>query len=229
MILNNARSQQEAERQRVSAIIERDRIDRIREQDRAAAEIEVAEGVFVNLSDSVTEPTPEWISKGDVRTFVPKQPDNTARVITTVRRDHSSVVKRMLIAGRLGEEHFHAAVWYQRMHDIAGMNGRASASQWSTVGVVSRSPSDAGFGYVPSSQMIAEARDLYRGARAVVPAGYVRFFEAVAVSNIPIRRATRFARCRNELAATRFRDCAELVWQFCDSCGLDFGKYDDGD
>ena len=73
MILNNARSQQEAERQRVSAIIERDRIDRIREQDRAAAEIEVAEGVFVNLSDSVTEPTPEWISKGDVRTFVPKQ------------------------------------------------------------------------------------------------------------------------------------------------------------
>src|SRR3546814_13976993 len=75
-------------------------------------------------SDLVEEPTPEWLEKGDVRRFTPKQPDGTVRVIRTVRRDYGSVITRMYANGILDDDEFQACAWYRRMHEIAGMRGK---------------------------------------------------------------------------------------------------------
>lgn len=209
---------------RVQALIERDRKDREAEAARAKAEAEVAGGMMANVQDTVVSPTPEWLAKGNVQTFYPKQPDGTVREIKTVRRNSSSVVVKMFMRGDLDDEQLQACLWYQRVHDIAGMDGRAAASGWSMTGGIQRSPGESGFGYVPSSEYIAEARDLYRGARNSITDFYLRFFEAVVVGNVPIRRATRFARCRNEKAPRRFRDCVQQVIQFCASRDVVFPK-----
>jgi hypothetical protein len=219
------KAMQAEERVRVAAMIKRDRDERAREASRQLAEIEVARGLYVNLSDSVAEPTPEWLVQGDHRPFTPRQPDDTVRVIKTVRRVTTPVVARMYIAGRLGDDHFAACMWYRERHESAGLEGRYKTNHLSLAGNVGGS---GGMGQAPIAQHAweARARQEFRGARSAVEPFYLKFFEAVVIYDIPARRAARFARCHHSKVRRRLADCAERVLRWAALNQIEIGGGD---
>lgn len=206
---------QTAEARRVKAILERDRADAARERMRQEAVIELAKGVFVNLSDTVLEPTPEWLGQGETKRYTPRQPDGTVREIATVRRVETPVVVRLHQSGKVTDEQAVACLWYQRIAAVAGMDGRCAASQWNATSTIRRGAVESGFGYVPAAVAVAEARDLFRKARAAMPANRLRFFDAVVLDDLPLMRACRFAQCDNSRASHRFRKVANALVVFC--------------
>jgi hypothetical protein len=216
-----------ANRERVEAMLERDKADRIRERDRRLAELEVSHDNFINLSDTVIEPTPEWLEKGEVRPYTPKQPDGTARVVRTVRRLSLPRVLMMHQAGNLSDDHLAACIWYRSQFEEAGLQGRVKSSLLSLAGNVGGGGGGDGQFPMPLHEREAIARQLYRGARANLTAFYVRFFEAVALRDVPISRAARFARCRAERAPLRFRDCCNQVIEYMDKNEIEPKKYGD--
>lgn len=203
------------EEDRVAALIKRDKKDRSRERDRKAADMEVAEGRFVNLSDTVVEPTPEWLEKGDTATFVPKQPKGTTKVIRSVRRVVTPMVIRMLQAGRITGEQAAACTWYRTQWERAGLSGRVKTAHISLTG---NTGGGGGMGQAPMAQheREVEARMAYRAARESLTPFYVKFFESVVIHDIPVSRAARFARCRNDRAPKRFRDTAQELLEHCE-------------
>lgn len=204
-----ARWKQE-EDDRVADLIKRDRKDRIRENDRKAAELEVADGRFVNLAETVVEPTPEWLEKGDVGTFVPKQPKGTTKVIRTVKRIKAAMVMRLYFQGKITEDHMRACMWYRDQHEIAGLMGRVKSNHLSLTG---NTGGGGGLGQAPMALHAreAEARELFRAARAALSDGYIKFFDSIVIHDIPPSRAARFARCRNERAFVHFRALAQAL------------------
>lgn len=212
---------------RVKALIERDRADRIREADRKRAEIELANGSFVNIADSVVEPTPEWLAHVPHRSYTPKQPDSTVRVISTVRHDYLSRIMKMHRSGKLSDDHFAACIWYRDRHDMAGLHGRYKSSHISLTGNVGGGGNGAGQSPMALHEREASARVEYRAARAAITQFYVRFFEAVVINDVPLSRASRFARCRNEKAPARFRDCCKELYDFIERNGIDLKGDDD--
>lgn len=220
---------QREEAARVKAMIDRDRADRIRDADRKRAEIELANGSFVNIADSVVEPTPEWLAKGDVATYRPKQPDGTVREVKTVRRETVARVLKMYRMGRVTDEQLAACLWYRSQYDQAGLHGRVKSSHISLTG--NTGGGGGGMGQAPMAlhHHEAEARKMYRAAKESLTAFYVRFFEAVVINDVPLSRASRFARCRAEKAPLRFRQCCEEVIDFMNKCGIDMTGRDGGD
>lgn len=204
----------EAERRRVQALIKRDREDEARDKAREQARIQVKNGDFTRFADTAQEPTPEWMMKGENRPFTPKQPDGTVRALKTVRRVVTPIVERMVFSGRLSEDHRDACLWYRGRHDLAGLDGRWASSQWNPTSTIRRGAVDAGFGYVPSSEAIAQARDEFRAARDAIQSFYLRFFDAVVIDDIPLTRASRFAKCRQDRAPHRFRSCCNELIDF---------------
>lgn len=212
----------EAEAARVKAMLKRDRADASKERDRKAAELQVRDGVFVNLADTVIEPTPEWLRQGDVVAFTPKQPDGTVRKVSTVRRVVTPLIIRMWNAGKITDEQCAAALWYRATYEVAALEGRYSTSQWSATGSVQRSAKIIGFvGHVAMHQTEAEARDAFRTARNALPAFYLRFFEAVVLHDVPLRRAGRFARCPERKINHRFRMVIQQLADHCEQSGVE--------
>lgn len=198
------------ERDRVAAMIARDRADKTAEHDRKRARIEVGNGSFVNLDETVLPPTPEWLAKGEVRSFTPRLIGEggrtpTVKTVRTVRRLENSTITRMHLRGELTDEQLWACRWYSQIHERAGIEGRYKTSHLSLAGNVG---GGGGGAQHPMAQheREAEARLAYREARGKLTAFYVRFFEAVVIGDVPVRRAARFARCRAERAILRFRD-----------------------
>lgn len=114
---------------RVKALIERDKADRMREIERAAAELKVREGLVVTAHETVVEPTPEWFQHGDAQSFTPELPDGTVREIKTVRRKSESPWVRMLEAGTISPEIFAAAQSIAYVHErISRAGGLKSGS-----------------------------------------------------------------------------------------------------
>jgi hypothetical protein len=216
-----------ADRTRVEALIKRDQIDRSKERDRRLAEMEVAKGVFVNLTDTVLEPTPEWLAKGEVGTFTPKQPDDTVRVIKTVRRVSNPVVARMHAAGRLSDAQYAACRWYRARHEAAGLEGRYKSSNLSLAGNVGGGTGGGGQAPMALHEFEAEARIQFRAARAKLTAFTLRFFEAVVLGDVPVSRSWRMSRAPKHKAETRFRDEAQRLANFCDENGIETGIRDD--
>lgn len=220
----------EVERKRVAEIIARDRADRLREHERRQATLEVSEGVFVNLADTAIEPTPEWMEKGDVRPFTPKQPDGTVRTLKTVRRVVVPIVVRMHRSGKITDDQASACIWYRSVAMLAGMEGKCASSQWNPNSTIRRGTVDAGFGYVPASEAIAVARDAYRKARNALPRFYIKFFEKIVLDDVPLRRAARFAKCGDHKAPRRFRDVAQALADYRERkdihIGHDYGRAD---
>lgn len=202
------------EEDRVAALIKRDKKDRVRDRDRKAAELEVADGKFVNLADSVLEPTPEWMGKGETRTFIPKQPKGTTKIAKSVRRVITPMVIRMLHDGRLTEEQASACIWYRAQYDAAGLSGRVKTAHISLTG---NSGGSGGMGQAPMALHAreAEAREAFRSARNAITPFYLKFFDSVVIHDIPLTRAARFARCRNDRAPKRFRDTAQELLEHC--------------
>lgn len=209
-----ARFKQEEE-DRVAALIKRDKKYRVRERDRQAAELEVAEGKFVNLGDAVVEPTPEWLEKGDTRTFIPKQPKDTTKIAKSVRRVVTPMVMRMLQDGRLTEDQATACVWYRAQYEAAGLSGRVKTAHISLTG---NTGAGGGMGQAPMALHAreAEAREAFRAARAAITPFYLKFFDSVVIHDIPVSRAARFARCRNDRAPKRFKDTAQELLEYCE-------------
>lgn len=215
------------ERRRVQAIIDRDAGDAAREDMRKAAEVEVKEGSFVHLDDTVVAPTREWSEKGDVERYTPKAPDGTVRSVTTVRRVITPIVVRMHRAGKMSDEHALACLWYRQTYELAGIEGHSASSQWNPNSTIRRGAVEAGFGYVPTSEAVAEARDAFRAARAALPAFYMRFFEAIVLNDVPLRRASRFAKCRDDRAPRRFRDVADVLFDHCAKAKVSMPQLED--
>lgn len=209
-----------AEAQRVQALIDRDRRDRIREADRKRAEIELANGSFVNITDSVIEPTPEWLAKGDVSTYRPKQPDGTVREVKTVRRKASSVLVSMHFEGRINENHFVACMWYRSVYEQAGVDGRYKSSHISLTG---NTGGGGGQGQHPMAQhhREAEAREFYRLARLEINPRFLPVFEFVVVEGLSLRAASAKARRDNSRLLSNFTIAAQRIFNFCEGRGID--------
>lgn len=204
------------DRARVAEIIAHDRLERETERRRGLAEVQARNGDFTNFAETVMPPTAEWLERAavldedgtklsGVRTFTPKQPDGTVRVIKTVRRLENSTITRLHQRGDLSDEQLWSCRWYRQVHERAGIEGRYKTSHLSLAGNVGGS---GGGAQHPVAQHYgeAEARKFYREARSALTSFYLRFFEAVVIGDVPVRRAARFARCRESRALLRFRD-----------------------
>lgn len=214
------------ERNRVADMIRNDQINATKESDRSRAEYEVKTGVFVNLTDTVIEPTPEWLEKGDVQKFTPRQMDGTVRELSTVRRVVTPIVVRLHRAGSITDDQAAACIWYRNVAVLAGMEGRHASSQWNATSSIRRGAVDAGFGYVPASEAIAAARVAYREARDELPTFYLKFFEKIVLDDLPLRRAARFAKCANHKAPRRFRDVAQALTAYCERAKVSYPDMD---
>jgi hypothetical protein len=218
--LAKAKRAQTDERRRVSAIIERDRGDAAREAMRKEAMMEVGRGSFVNLGDTVVEPTPEWLGRHETRPYTPKAPDGTVREISTVRRVTSPVVRRLWSKGRLRDEQLAACERYRDSHEQAGLEGRWKTSHLSLVG---NTGGGGGSGQAPMALHAYEAvaREEFRAARGWMRPFYLHFFDAVVLDDTPISRAWRFARCPKHKAEALFRDAAQELADFYEKCGVE--------
>ena len=211
-------------RERVEALIERDKADRIRERDRKAAELEVGRGNFVNLADTVVEPTPEWQERVAHRGYTPKQPDGTVRSVKTVRRVITPVVARMHKAGKINDDHLRSCLWYRKMFDEACLDGRYSGSRYmagADFGASSRTIHGGAGGHIPMTLHEAYARQMFRAARKSIKDRHVKYFDSVVINDVAIARAVRFARCRNSRAVALFREIADNLVEFCEANEVD--------
>ncbi|MBB4859645.1 hypothetical protein HNO88_002974 [Novosphingobium chloroacetimidivorans] len=216
--LERAKRAQRDERRRVRDLVERDRADTAREEMRQAAELEVREGVFVNLDDTVVAPTPEWMSKGPTRKFTPKAPDGTARSVSSVRRVLTPVIIALWTSDKLTLRQASACTLYRDTWERTGLEGRCSSSQYSLTATIHGSPVG---GRIPMTEWEAHARGLLRSARLSIPAHLRNFFDAVVVSDLPLRRAGRFTRCRNGRELPLLRQAAEALADHFESVGQD--------
>lgn len=202
-----------AERRRVNALIERDRADTARDRMRKEAELEVSEGVFVHLDDTVLDPTPEWLEKGDVERFTPRAPDGTVRSVSTVRRVKTPIVNRLHGRGKLTDDQYRACCWYRDQWEYARLDGRYKSNHLSLTG---NTGGGTGMSQAPMAATVheASARVMIRAARDAMTAMYLRFFDAVVIDNIPPSRICRFAKCIPRKADRRFRDTAQQLADF---------------
>lgn len=203
------------ESDRVQAMLERDRVERVREAERAAAIIDLENGKSVSIVDAVIEPTPEWLEKGAVEWFTPRLEDGTVRTVKAARRPEAPLVMHLWGKGNLSDDQTRCCLWYRNRHEVAGLTGRVKTSHISLTG------SGGGSGGAGQSPMAlheyeAKARAEFRAAREAMTAFYLKFFDSVVIHDIPLRRAARFARCRNDKAIMRFRAVAQELVEHCD-------------
>lgn len=217
-----ARLKQEEE-DRVAALIKRDKGHRIKERERKAAEIDLENGKTVSIDAAVVEPTPEWLEKGETRSFVPKLEDGTVKTVRAHRRVLTPVVVKLERDGKITEDQARAALWYREMYDASGIEGNCASAGISLTSGISKSPSGA-FGHMAKTEYEAYARQQFRAAREEVEPGLRRFLDAVAVDDIPLHRAAKFARCRKERAGHHFRQCANALVRYCEKTKTDLSK-----
>lgn len=203
------------DQERVFALIRRDKQDRIRDRDRKRAQLEVADGRFADLAESVEDPTPEWLEKGDVRTFIPKQPKGTTKVIRSVRRVNTPRVIQMLNEGSITGDQAVVCTWYRTQWEQAGLSGRVKSNHISLTG---NTGGGGGMGQAPMAlhEREAEARLAYRAARDALTPFYVKFFEAVVIHDSGVGRAAKLAKCRYDRALKRFRETAQELVEHCE-------------
>lgn len=206
------------EKTRIKSLLERDRFNRSRDEERERATLEVHGGLYVNIAETVMEPTPEWLSKGNVRTHIPRQHDRTTKLIKTVRRMAVPVVARLLDKGIITEDQHSACVWYQERFEVAGLTGRWASNRYAQ----RTGSSGSGSGPMALHEFEAQARNEFRAAHAALDQGFTAFFDAVVLADLPLGRASRFARCRNARAPHHFRMIAQQLVDFCDSRKLSF-------
>jgi hypothetical protein len=193
------------EQRRVKALLKRDKADRMREIERAAAEIKVREGLVVTAHETVMEPTPEWFQHGDSQPFTPELPDGTVRDIKTVRRVRVPIILRLLHRGHLDNDEYRALNWYSECYERAGLFGNIPSVQ------IGREVFGGGPDRVLFTEAQQDAQRSLREARSAIPLNMVRFFEAVVIDNIPITRASSFVKAKPARALRLFRNTASAV------------------
>ncbi|CDO34059.1 hypothetical protein [Novosphingobium sp. KN65.2] len=212
------------ERRRVKAVIERDRADRARDDMREAAQLEVSDGNFVHLDDTVMEPTPEWKAKGDVERFTPKAPDGTVRSVSTVRRVRTPIINQLHGRGSITDDQRAALEWYRDQFEAARLDGRYKSNHLSLSGNTGGGSGGLGQSPMPLNDFEATARRNLRAVRSSMTAMYLRFLDAVVIENIPLTRSYIFAKCPPRKAVVRFRQVSEEIVKFCQSERVDLKK-----
>lgn len=193
------------ENARVKALIERDKQDRMKEIERAAAEIKVREGLVISAHETVIEPTPEWFQHGDSETFTPELPDGTVRELKSVRRVNCPMILRMLRGGNLENEQYQALRFYAETYEVAGLHGSIPIAQ------IGREVFGGSHDKVMFTEAQQQAQKALREMKAVIPAHQARFFEAVVIKNVPVRRAAQFMRTRRSNALNVLRKIADTM------------------
>ena len=207
------------EQQRVKALIERDKADRAREYERAAAELEVASGKIVSIRETVMEPTPEWFQHGDVQNFTPEVPDRTAIVLKTVRRVQTPIVARLNYRGHIDADELRACLWYRMVHEQAGLVGRYSISRYQNTGAsTTKGTKEAAFGgHIPMTEYEAQARQYFREARAAISSKHAIFFDKVVLHDMPITRAAQYLRTKPHRALKIMKNEVRNLAAYCDT------------
>ena len=70
----------------------------------------------------------------------------------------------------------------------------------------------------------AEARRLYRMAKAEIPAHLIKMFEAVVLDDLTLRRAARFSRCRDSRVGPMFAQAAGVLVWHCERAEISFAN-----
>lgn len=192
------------EQARLSAMIARDREDAERETARQAAMIQVADGLTVNIGNTVVEPTPEWLAKGESRTVAVGGERWTDQPLSTKRRVTTSHAVRAYNAGRITSRQCRACEWYAEQHEMSGLSGNVKSTSFEPRIAGSATAS------LPFTPRQIDAQDELRNARLLIPSRLRKFFEAIVLSDIPITRAAKIAHAgRHPLDS--FRCCADRV------------------
>lgn len=223
-----------SEARRVAAILARDEADRIAEQSRADAERNVRLGLPANEADLIIPPTPEWIAqcradpetdedgdhtewggKSDAIPYRPRHDGQWASLsegITTMRRVLTPIATRLHRAGKLNDEQLSACTWYRRTYDEAGLEGAMPGTDF--LKEVWTAPQSRGMNF--TEEQVA-AQEQLRQARAAMPSAFVKFFEAVILYDIPVKRAARAHKCRFRHEVQCLRDCATSVSNYLET------------
>lgn len=123
-----------------------------------------------------------------------------------MRRVLTPIAKRMFHAGKLNEEQFSACTWYRRTYDEAGLEGTLPGTDF--LKEVWTAPQSRGMNFTEEQ---INAQEQLRQARSHIPAAFVKFFEAVVLNDIPVKRAARAHKCRYRHQVECLRECATAV------------------
>lgn len=192
------------EANRVAALLERDRVDAERETERQAAIIQVADGLTVNIGNTVVEPTPEWLTKGESRAVAVGGERWTDQPLSTVRRVVTSHAQRAFNAGRISSRQAKACEWYREQHEMSGLAGNVPSTSFEPR-IAGSAHSGAAF-----SPRQVDAQDELRNARLLVPMRLRTFFDKVVIQDIAITRAAQIVHAGRD-AMDSLRCCADRV------------------
>lgn len=203
-----------AEEARVRDLIERDQRYDQQERFRREAELEVAGGKVSLMPDTAVEPTPEWLEKGEVETFIPRQAEGTTVLIKTRRRVQSSSITKLCIDGRITEDQFLACRWYRSLHEEAGLEGRYKSSH------ISLTAGTSGGGGIAQHPMAnhereANARILLRIAITYINKRFLPVFDNVVIHDMSLRAAATAAKRDNSRLLANFRHSAQSIVSMC--------------
>lgn len=177
----------EQERARVEALLKRDAEDREREHRRVMARMQVENGEFANLDDTVIPPTPEWSAKAETVPYTPKGEDGTIRSVKTVRRLLISQIAYLYSHGTLDDDMFAACRWYKDRWEAAEMEPSAPVASY---GESIRG--DLVYGHLPRTQWAAEARADFRFAQRFIPSEVLRIFNLIVLEDQTLRDVSAF-------------------------------------
>jgi len=197
-----------AEADRVASILARDRIEAAEERARQAAQLELADGLTVNVADIVVPPTPEWLAKGETRKVAVGGERWTEKPLSTVRRIVTSYPRRALNAGKMNARQVAACDWYEKTYEKTGLRGMYKSWQASQTFVMGGSNAHFRF-----SNIQLDAQDAIRNAQLLIPHSCRKFFDLVVLEDMSPSRARRLASCHRDPIQT-LRIAADAVADF---------------
>lgn len=200
------------ERRRVAALLGNDQAWRAQERLRVAAEIQVRNGEFANIADSLSAPTPEQFGQaermgGRFRKFRPRLPDGTVREVIAYRRQDVPQAYRMLMAGVIDNAGFRACKWYRDLYETTGLTGRVGSVDYGREVFVNPQARS------PFTDRQAEAQDTFRFVRAQIERRHLALLENMVLGDVPVHRAARSARAFHRVARAAFARAVELLVQ----------------
>lgn len=197
-----------AEKSRVSAIIERDRTNAKEERARAEAEIELSNGLTVNVIDTVVPPTPEWMKQGEVRSVLVGGDNWTDRnahePVRTFRRIKTSQAARAHRNFKINDRQYAACVWFADMFEASGLEGNVRSASFEP-----RVAGGVGDGVLFTERQM-EAQTEWRNARLRISRQWQKFFHLVVCEDMSVRAAGRSSKVYINGFNT-LRLCADIV------------------
>ena len=205
-----------AEEARVRDLIERDARYEQQERFRKEAEFEVAGGKVSLTPETTIEPTPEWLAKGDVETYIPRQAEGTTVLIKTKRRVSSSTVVKMCFDGKITEDQFLACRWYRSLYEASGLDGRFKSSHISMTAGTSGGGSGWAQHPMAAHEREADSRNLFRIATSYVNKRFLPVFNNVVIFDMSLRAAASSAKRDNSRLLQNFRYSAQQLVKMCE-------------